>query len=173
MFDQEIYGCGAPPYDIKVGMCQQLMRHCKSGPLEPWMSENCGETCEPPVQRWLGFGFAFSTPGGFDLNKPKDQKMLGDGFAVGISEVLGVSNTTVQVSPGEAKVEDPLLIQLIVWDALLWPVAARGLGVGPVGAVPHWRLCCFAARSRPCSAGYARAVSRSWKCCPTGSMEKV
>lgn len=31
--------------------------------------------------------------------------MLGDGFAVGISEVLGVSNTTVQVSPGEAKVE--------------------------------------------------------------------
>ncbi|CAL1154566.1 unnamed protein product [Cladocopium goreaui] len=102
---QEIYGCGAPPYDIKVGICQQLMRHCKSGPLEPWMSENCGETCEPPVQRWLGFGFAFSTPGGFNLNKPKDQKMLGDGFAVGISEVLGVSNTTVQVSPGEAKVE--------------------------------------------------------------------
>eukprot|EP00435_Cladocopium_sp_Y103_P004477 s4074_g1.t1 len=102
---EEIYDCGSPPHEIKVGICQQLKRHCKRPRFELWMSKNCGEICEPPVQRWLGFSFAFSTPGGFDLNNPTDQKDLGDGFAVGIGQALGVSNTTVQVVPGEATVE--------------------------------------------------------------------
>jgi len=102
---REIYDCGLPPAHIQVGICQQLMEHCQGGLLEAWMRQNCPDTCVAPTTHWLGFQFGFSTPGGFDLQKPADQRMLGDGFASSITQALAVSNTTVEVLPKEAKVQ--------------------------------------------------------------------
>jgi len=102
---REIYDCGLPPAHIQVGICQQLMEHCQGGLLEAWMRQHCPDTCVAPTTHWLGFQFGFSTPGGFDLQKPADQRMLGDGFASSITQALAVSNTTVEVLPKEAKVQ--------------------------------------------------------------------